>query len=105
VYVLTSDRTGSAGEGFAYALQQSGRAAVVGQTTLGMAHPCKEMAVNSRFLISVPIYRVQSAFAEKSFEGVGVVPDITVPEQDALETAVEDAKKRIDNSRRDRPPN
>jgi len=105
VYVLTSNRTGSAAEGFAYSLQQSRRGTVVGQTTLGMSHPCQEVTVNSRFLISVPIYRVESAFAEKSFQGVGVIPDISVPEQNALDAALRDAKQRIHKPRRDRRPN
>lgn len=105
VYVLTSNRTGSAAEGFAYALQQSRRGTVVGQTTLGMAHPSEALTVNSRFLMSVPIYRVESAFAEESFQGVGVIPDINVPEQNALEAALKDAKKRIHGTARKRRPN
>jgi hypothetical protein len=105
VYVLTSSRTGSAAEGFAYALQQSRRATVVGQTTLGMAHPSEELAVNSRFLISVPLYRVESAFSSKSFQGVGVVPDISVPEQNALDAALNDSKKRVHNTVPERRPN
>jgi len=96
VYVLTSDRTGSAAEGFAYALQQSGRGTVVGETTLGMAHPCEEVMVNSCFIMSVPIYRVESAFAAKSLEGVGIIPDIGVPEENALGAALADAKARAD---------
>jgi len=94
VYILTSRRTGSAAEGFAYALQQSGRGRVVGETTAGMAHPSEEMTVNPRFLISVPVYRVESAFTKKSFEGVGITPDIRVPEQEALSAALKDAKTR-----------
>jgi len=101
VYVLTSGRTGSAAEGFAYALQRSRRGTVVGETTLGMAHPSIEVTVNSRFLISVPIYRVESAFAEKSFEGVGVIPDTSIPEQNALDAALKDAQERIRNRRQD----
>jgi hypothetical protein len=70
-----------------------------------MAHPSEEVAVNSRFVMSVPIYRLESAFAEKSFQGVGVIPDISVVEQDALEAALNDAKKRIDDTARRRRPN
>jgi C-terminal processing protease CtpA/Prc len=104
VYVLTSARTGSAAEGFAFALQQSGRGTVVGETTRGMAHPCEEEMVNPLFLVSVPIHRVQSAFTKKSFQGVGVVPDISVPEQDALDAAIKDAEKRAHDRVRGRRP-
>ena len=95
VYVLTSDRTGSAAEAFAFALQQSGRGTVVGQTTRGSGYRCDEVRINSRFLLSVSTHRAVSAFTESSFQGVGVLPDISVAEENALDAALEDAKRRI----------
>lgn len=95
VYVLTSKRTGSAAEAFTFALQQSGRGTVVGQTTCGGGYRCDEVQINSHFFISVSTLKPVSAFTESSLQGVGVVPDIRVSEEKALEAALKDAKKRI----------
>lgn len=95
VYVLTSNRTGSAAEAFTFALQRSGRGTVVGQTTIGAGYRCDEVRINSRFLLSVSTLRAVSAFTESSFQGVGVVPDINVAEENALDAALEDARRRM----------
>lgn len=97
VYVLTSGRTGSAAEGFAYTLQSLGRATVVGEVTLGMAHPSREVVVNDYFRVSVPYLRSENVVTGTSFEGTGVVPQIKVDAARALESAVEDARRRIGN--------
>jgi uncharacterized membrane protein len=91
VYVLTSNRTGSAAEGFAYTLKNLDRGIAVGQVTAGMAHPSKEVVVNDYFRMSVPYLRSENVVTKTSFEGTGVVPDIEVPADRALEAAVEDA--------------
>lgn len=89
VYVLTSGKTGSAAEAFAFAIQQSGRGTVVGETTVGGGYRCDEFRINPLFIMSVSTSRAVSAFDNKSFQGVGVVPDIEVPGGDALEKALE----------------
>lgn len=99
VYVLTSNRTGSAAEAFAFALQQSGRGTVIGQTTCGAGYRCDELPVNKYFLLSVSTLRVVSAFTDSSFQGVGVIPDRRVAEEDAIAAALEDAVKRIKSTR------
>lgn len=100
VYVLTGDRTGSAAEAFTFALQQSGRGTVVGQTTVGAGYRCDEVRINPRFILSVSTFRVVSGFTETSFQGIGVIPDISVAEENALETSLEDAKRRIQTQAR-----
>jgi YD repeat-containing protein len=95
VYVLTSNRTGSAAEGFAYTLKHLGRATIVGEVTVGMAHPSKEVVVNDYFRVSVPFLRSENVVTGTSFEGTGVVPQIEVAADRALEAAVEDASRRI----------
>jgi len=97
VYVLTSSRTGSAAEGFAYTLKHLDRATIVGEVTLGMAHPSKEVVVNDYFRVSVPYLRTENAVTGTSFEGSGVVPQIKVAAERALEAAVQDALRRISN--------
>jgi C-terminal processing protease CtpA/Prc len=97
VYVLTSNRTGSAAEGFAYTLKNLDRGIVVGEVTAGMAHPSKEIVVNDYFRMSVPYLRTENVVTKTSFEGTGVVPDIEVPADRALEAAVENALRRGGN--------
>ena len=97
VYVLTSSRTGSAAEGFAYTLKHFDRATIVGEVTAGMAHPSKEVVVNDYFRVSVPIRRIENVVTGTSFEGIGVIPQIEVPADRALEAAIEDALGRLDN--------
>jgi hypothetical protein len=97
MYVLTSSRTGSAAEGFAYCLKHHGRATIVGEVTEGMAHPSKEVVVNDYFRVSVPFMRSENVITGTNWEGTGVVPQIEVTADRALETAVEDALRRIGN--------
>jgi YD repeat-containing protein len=95
VYVLTSNRTGSAAEGFAYTLKSMDRATLVGETTIGMAHPSQEVVVNGYFRVSVPYLRTENIVTGTSFEGVGVVPQIEVAADKALDVALQDAPHRI----------
>jgi YD repeat-containing protein len=95
VYVLTSNQTGSAAEGFAYTLKSMDRATIVGEVTLGMAHPSKEVVVNDYFRASVPYLRSENVITGTSFEGMGVVPQIKVVADRALDAAVEDALRQL----------
>jgi hypothetical protein len=95
VYVLTSEQTGSAAEALAYALKHLGRATVFGEVTAGAAHPSEELVVNDYFRVSIPYLRSENVNTGTDWEGVGVLPDILVPAEDALEAAINDAKERI----------
>ena len=97
VYVLTSSQTGSAAEGFAYALLHLNRATIVGETTAGMAHPSKEIVLNDYFRVSIPFLRSENVVTGTSWEGAGVVPRIKVAADRALEAAVADALRRTGN--------
>ncbi len=87
VYVLTSRHTFSAGEGIAFLLQERGRAKVVGETTAGAANPGRPFPVNSRFNVTVPTGKSESAVTGQNWEGSGVSPDVPVPAADALRVA------------------
>ena len=86
-YVLTADRTFSAGEGFAFLLQERGRAEVVGERTAGAANPGRPYAVNAQLEVTVPNGQVRTALTRRNWEGDGVMPNVTVPAADALRTA------------------
>jgi len=97
VYVLTSGRTGSAAEALAYKLKHTGRATLVGEVTRGGAHASEEVVVNDYFRVSIPFRRSENVVTGTDWEGVGVLPQIEVAADDALEAAVNDARQRIGN--------
>jgi C-terminal processing protease CtpA/Prc len=95
VYVLTSARTFSAGEGFAFLLQERARAQVVGERTAGAANPGRAYRVNPWFEVTVPNGQVRSAVSGGNWEGRGVKPDLEVAAADALLVAHSRALKRL----------
>lgn len=89
MYILTSDFTFSAGEGFAYMMQANNRATIVGEITSGGAHPVKFFPLNGGFLAKIPIGRSVNPITGTNWEGIGVVPDIKVDEASALKVALD----------------
>ena len=87
IYVLTSSRTFSGAEEFAYDLQSLKRATIVGETTGGGAHMTASGRIGDHLLISVPVRRAINPITHTNWEGVGVQPDVKVPAAKALETA------------------
>lgn len=87
IYVLTSARTFSGAEEFAYDLQSLKRATIVGETTAGGAHMTASGRIGDHLLISVPVRRAINPITHTNWEGVGVQPDVKVPSEQALETA------------------
>ena len=88
VYVLTSENTHSAAEAFAYVLKHQGRATIVGDTTPGMANPSNTRSVTGGFALTVPFLRAHHEHTERDFQGIGVIPDITVTPEAALDVAI-----------------
>lgn len=87
LYILISNETFSAGEGFSFMLQQFGRATVVGETTKGGGRPNAFLPMGGGLTLSVSIGAVTHPATGKSWQGVGVVPDVKTAPADALETA------------------
>lgn len=87
VYVLTSAKTFSGGEGLAFILQERHRAEVVGEVTAGAANAGRPYRVNARFSVTVPNGQVKSAVGGGNWEGPGVTPDVKTPAADALKVA------------------
>lgn len=87
VYVLTSSRTFSGAEEFAYNLKNMKRATLIGETTGGGAHPGGDIYVTPHFRVFVPIGRPINAISGTNWEGTGVEPDIHAPKEEALKVA------------------
>jgi retinol-binding protein 3 len=94
VYVLTSQRTFSGAEEFAYNLKNLKRATIVGETTGGGAHPGGGFRVNEHFMVNVPTGRAINPITKTNWEGTGVEPDVKVPADLALKTAYLSALKK-----------
>lgn len=95
VYILTSARTFSAGEGIAFILQERRRVEVVGDRTAGAANPGRSYPVNARFAVTVPNGQVRTAATGRNWEGTGVVPDIPAAADGALRVAHVHALRRL----------
>jgi hypothetical protein len=87
LYVLTSHETFSGGEEFAYDIQALKRGVIVGETTGGGAHPTDAFDLDDWYHFIVPVGRPINPITKTDWEGVGVVPDVPVSADAALEEA------------------
>ncbi len=94
-YFLTSQHTFSGAEEFAYDLHNLHRVTVVGETTAGGSHPVSPFRAGEHFTIFVPNARSISPVTNTDWERTGVVPDVQVSADDALETAARLAAQTI----------
>ena len=95
VFVLTSKRTFSGAEEFAFDLKNQKRATIVGETTGGGAHPVSGHVVADYFTVGVPFAKSLDPVTKTNWEGTGVEPDVKVPAADALATAEKLAMEKI----------
>lgn len=104
VYILTSDHTFSAAEEFTFDLKNLERATVVGDTTGGGGHTVSQYTFDFqdfRMAIRIPYGRAYNPENNKGWEGVGVIPDIPVPTEQALDAARADALRKLMESEED----
>jgi C-terminal processing protease CtpA/Prc len=87
VFVLTSSKTFSGAEEFAYDLQTRKRATIVGETTGGGANPGRPFPLPYGLTLFVPTGRAINPITKTNWEGVGVKPDVAVEADQALEVA------------------
>jgi C-terminal processing protease CtpA/Prc len=95
VYVLTSSRTFSGGEEFAYNLKNLRRATLIGETTRGGAHPVGSYWLSPHFHATMPLGRAVNPISNTNWEGTGVEPDIAVPEAEAYDVAYRMALRSV----------
>ncbi len=99
VFVLTSKRTFSGAEEFAFDLKNQKRATIVGETTGGGGHPVAGHAVADYFMVGVPFAKSLDPVTKTNWEGTGVEPDVKVAADDALTTAEKLAGEKIQASK------
>lgn len=89
LYVLTSGRTGSAAEAFAYTLGNAKRAVLVGERTGGAANPGRPFDIGGGFSVFVSTGSPVSPITGRNWEGTGVRPQVEVESSEALGRAQE----------------
>lgn len=95
LYVLTSARTGSAAESFAYTLQSAGRATIVGEASGGGANPGGPRSVGDGLRVFISNGSPTNPITKKNWEGTGVIPDVAVASPQALDRAYALAMTRL----------
>jgi len=96
LFLLTSQKTFSAAEWFAYDMKVRKRATIVGEPTGGGAHSVDLFRLDDEFEIFIPTSRAINHVTGGNWEGTGVIPDVSVPAGDALDKAIELAKIAAD---------
>jgi hypothetical protein len=91
VYLLVSDRTGSAAEHFSLAMKSTGRGTLIGEATAGANHFGGPVPLNDHFAVWMPVGRTYDIKTGKDWEGAGVAPDLAVDPKQALVVALEKA--------------
>jgi hypothetical protein len=84
VFVLTSGRTGSAGEHFVLALKRTHRATVIGETTYGAGNYGGFVPIVGGFSAFIPVGRTFDPDTGKGWDYVGIAPEVAVPAAEAM---------------------
>jgi hypothetical protein len=87
IWILTDRGTASAGEDFAFVLQQLGRARTVGDRSAGAGHNNDIVDAGHGFGVSISFTRVADPRSGKEWERIGVIPDMSVNPASALTAA------------------
>ena len=93
LFILTSNRTFSGAEEFCYNMQTRKRATLIGEITGGGANPGGTFNISDHFTIFIPTGRAINPVTGTNWEGVGVKPEIEIDAEEALDRALEEAKK------------
>jgi C-terminal processing protease CtpA/Prc len=93
LFVLTSGRTGSGAEEFAYNMRTRERATLVGETTVGAANPGALFPLNERFEMFIATGAAVNPITGTNWEGVGVAPHVEAAADEALDRALELARQ------------
>jgi len=96
VFIVIGEQSFSAAETFAYDMQANGRATLVGDSSGGGAHSVDLFQVDDLFEIYIPTSRAINPITSANWEGVGVIPDVLVAAETALDSALVLARAAAD---------
>lgn len=95
LFVLIDGRVASAGEDFAYAVQQFRLGELIGEKTVGAANNNRLFAIDPGFVLSVSYGRPEQAVSHTNWEGTGVAPDVPSAWSQSLDLAHSRALGRL----------
>ncbi len=98
IVLLTGPKTFSGGEEFAYDMQATNRATLVGESTGGGANPGSMQPLQAGLSIFLPTGRAENPRTQTNWEGLGVQPDIPAPAAQAFTVAYNTARRAADES-------
>ncbi|MBA2687719.1 MAG: MarR family transcriptional regulator [Gemmatimonadaceae bacterium] len=96
VILLTSRRTISAPESFAFGLKANGRVTVIGERTGGGGHFGRVIQLPAGFSMFLPTGRTFDPRSNKGWESTGIKPDLEVEYDRALEVALNRLRQSSD---------
>lgn len=105
LFVLVSSQTVSGPEQVAYDLQALKRAVIIGEKTKGAANPSRFHRIKEKLLVCIPYAYAVNPLTRSNWEGTGVTPDVIVPADSALTTAMalaKDAARKVKENERSR---
>lgn len=100
LFIITSNRTFSAAEEFSYNMQTQKRATLVGQTSGGGANPGGTRPINEKLSVFIPTGKAVNPITNTNWEGVGVIPEVEVVQENVFEKAHELAKEAAEAFRK-----
>ena len=95
VYILTSSLLSGSAEFFSYTLKHLNKAVIVGEETMGVAYILQKQKINAHFSLNMPIAIPIHPKTLSNWEGIGVIPDIPVAADLALDAAHKKAKEHL----------
>ncbi|WP_339810060.1 S41 family peptidase [uncultured Imperialibacter sp.] len=95
LYILTNSGTASAAEAFTFALQNLGRATVVGTPSAGAAFMNQYYLVNDQLIVSVSSDAPFLPGTQISWQGTGIQPNVAANDDEAREKALQHIKGRL----------
>lgn len=96
LYVLIDSGIGPEAESFAYALQQAGRATLVGERTTGMlSSPTASVPAGTEFMLMITVGSPVNPISGTSWEGEGVRPDVRAEGVLAFDKALSLARQAV----------
>ncbi|HEY0784193.1 MAG TPA: S41 family peptidase [Thermoanaerobaculia bacterium] len=95
LYVLIDGRVASAGEDFAYDVEQWKLGELIGAKTAGAANNNERQPIAPCFVLSVSVGRPLHPVSQGNWEGKGIEPTVAVPPEQALEVAQVRALDRL----------
>ncbi|NOU51431.1 S41 family peptidase [Pseudoalteromonas sp. JBTF-M23] len=91
LYILTSNKTFSAAEEFAYNFKHLGRATIIGEPTKGGANPWRFINLTPDIRVAMPTSMAVNPVTKSNWEGTGVIPHLKVASEQALDIAYSNA--------------